>query len=136
MNAFEDTMSNRLANKVCVITGTSGSIGQAAAVAFVREGAIVVGSGHHVGESEETIKAVRDVDSTIAIFEPCDLGSPGACQALVDFAVQSYGRIDVLFNNAADGRILRRFAFGKDVRCPHRKLPSGIRQLQSVETYG
>ncbi len=47
MNAFEGTMSNRLANKVGIITGTSGSIGQAAAVAFVREGAtdIVVDGG-------------------------------------------------------------------------------------------
>jgi NAD(P)-dependent dehydrogenase (short-subunit alcohol dehydrogenase family) len=51
-------MSNRLANKVCIITGTSGSIGQAAAVAFAREGAIIVGSGQHIGDSEETIKAV------------------------------------------------------------------------------
>jgi NAD(P)-dependent dehydrogenase (short-subunit alcohol dehydrogenase family) len=77
-------MSNRLANKACIITGTSGSIGQAAAVAFAREGAIVVGSGQHVGDSEETIKAVREAGNTMAVFEPCDLGSPSACQALVD----------------------------------------------------
>ena len=94
-------MSNRLANKVCIITGTSGSIGQAAAVAFAREGAIVVGSGQHIGDSEETLKAVREAGGTMAVFEPCDLGSASDCQALVDFAVKTYGRIDVLFNNAA-----------------------------------
>src|SRR4030088_1572808 len=94
-------MSNRLANKVCIITGTSGSIGRAAALAFAREGAIIVGSGQHIGDSEEAIKAVRAAGGTMAVFEPCDLGSSKDCQALVDFAVKSYGRVDVLFNNAA-----------------------------------
>ena len=84
-------MSNRLANKVCIITGTSGSIGRAAALAFAREGAIIVGSGQHIGDSEEAIKAVRAAGGTMAVFEPCDLGSSKDCQALVDFAVKSYG---------------------------------------------
>jgi NAD(P)-dependent dehydrogenase (short-subunit alcohol dehydrogenase family) len=50
MNAFEGTMPNRLANKVCIITGTNGSIGQAAVVAFVRQGAtdILVDGGTKV----------------------------------------------------------------------------------------
>jgi NAD(P)-dependent dehydrogenase (short-subunit alcohol dehydrogenase family) len=94
-------MSNRLADKVCVITGSGGSIGRATALAFAQEGALVVGSGQHVGDSEETMKVVREAGGTMVVFEPCDLGTSAHCRALVDFAVKTYGRIDVLFNNAA-----------------------------------
>jgi NAD(P)-dependent dehydrogenase (short-subunit alcohol dehydrogenase family) len=94
-------MSNRLAGKVCIITGTSGSIGAAAALAFAREGALIVGSGQKVGDTEATIKAVRVAGGTMVAFEPCDLGKSEDCRALVDFAVKTYGRVDVLFNNAA-----------------------------------
>jgi NAD(P)-dependent dehydrogenase (short-subunit alcohol dehydrogenase family) len=94
-------MSKRLAEKVCIITGTSGSIGTAAAVAFAREGALVVGTGLRDGNSDEAIKAVRDATGTMVAFEPCDLGKPNDCRALVEFALKTYGRIDVIFNNAA-----------------------------------
>ena len=94
-------MSKRLAGKVCIITGTGGSIGAAAALAFAREGALVVGTGQRGGSSDEAIKAVREAGGTIAAFEPCDLGKPADCRALVEFAIKTYGRIDVLFNNAA-----------------------------------
>jgi NAD(P)-dependent dehydrogenase (short-subunit alcohol dehydrogenase family) len=94
-------MSKRLAKKVCIITGTSGSIGTAAAIAFAREGALVVGTGLRAGNSDEAIKAVRDAGGAMVAFEPCDLGKPDQCRAVVDFALKTYGRIDVVFNNAA-----------------------------------
>jgi NAD(P)-dependent dehydrogenase (short-subunit alcohol dehydrogenase family) len=94
-------MSKRLAEKVCVISGTAGSIGTAAAVAFAREGAFVVGTGQGVGSSDEAIKAVRDAGGTMVALEPCDLSKPDDCRALVAFALKTYGRIDVVFNNAA-----------------------------------
>jgi len=94
-------MTNRLAGKVCIITGASGSIGTAAAIAFAREGALVVGTGQRAGSSDDAVKAVRDAGGTMVAFEPCDLGNPDDCRALVAFAHKTYGRIDVLFNNAA-----------------------------------
>jgi NAD(P)-dependent dehydrogenase (short-subunit alcohol dehydrogenase family) len=94
-------VSKRLAGKVCIITGTGGSIGTAAALAFAREGALVVGTGQQAGSSDEAIEAVRDAGGTMAALEPCDLGEPDDCRALVAFALKTYGRIDVLFNNAA-----------------------------------
>ena len=48
-------MSARLDGKVCVITGTGGGMGREAALTFAREGALVVGSGLHVEDSEETV---------------------------------------------------------------------------------
>jgi len=52
-------MSLRLSGKVCVITGTGGSIGRAAAVAFAREGASVVGCDVSVAAAEATAEMVR-----------------------------------------------------------------------------
>src|SRR5258707_8118263 len=94
-------MSLRLSGKVCVIPGTSGSIGRAAAVAFAREGASVVGCDVNVSAAEATAEMVRAQGGTMVSLQPCHLTEPAECQALVDFAVRAYGQIDVLFNNAA-----------------------------------
>jgi NAD(P)-dependent dehydrogenase (short-subunit alcohol dehydrogenase family) len=94
-------MSKRLAGKVCIITGVSGSIGAAAALAFAREGALVVGTGQRTGSSADTMMQVRDHGDTMVAFEPCDLGNPDDCRALIAFTLEAHGRLDVLFNNAA-----------------------------------
>ena len=94
-------MSNRLSGKVCIITGTGGSIGREAALTFAREGALVVGCGLRADDAEATVEAVRAAGGTMVSMHPCDLTKPSDCQALVDLAVRTFGRIDVLFNNAA-----------------------------------
>jgi len=76
-------------------------MGRAAAVAFAREGASVVGCGRNVAEAQATVEMVRGQGATMVSLEPCQLTNPADCRALVDFAVRTYGRIDVLFNNAA-----------------------------------
>ena len=94
-------LSLRLPGKVCVITGTGGSIGRAAAVAFAREGASVIGCDLNVDASEAPVDMVRGQGGTIFSLQACQITKPADCQALVDFAVRTFGRIDVLFNNAA-----------------------------------
>ena len=94
-------MSGRLSGKVCIITGTGGSVGRAAALGFAREGASVVGCDVTVAAAEETAGLVAAQGGTMISLQPCHLTESSECQALVDFAVRAYGRIDVLFNNAA-----------------------------------
>jgi NAD(P)-dependent dehydrogenase (short-subunit alcohol dehydrogenase family) len=94
-------MSPRLSGKVCVITGTGGSVGRAAALAFAREGASVVGCDLNVDSAEATVQMVRQEGGTMESLQPCRLGNAVECQALVDFTVRTFSRIDVLFNNAA-----------------------------------
>ena len=94
-------MSGRLAGKVCIITGTGGSVGRAAALAFAREGASVVGCDVTVAAAEMTSELVRAQGATMISLQPCRLTDSSECQALVNFAVRAFGRIDVLFNNAA-----------------------------------
>ena len=94
-------MTNRLAGKVCIITGTGGSIGRAAARTFAQEGALVVGCDLTVDAAQATVDMVRAAEGTMVSLQPCHLTKPADCHALGDFAVRTFGRIDVLLNNAA-----------------------------------
>jgi NAD(P)-dependent dehydrogenase (short-subunit alcohol dehydrogenase family) len=94
-------MSGRLSGKVCIITGTGGSIGREAALLFAREGALVVGCGLHIEDAEATVDAVHQAGGKMVSLQPCDLSNADDCQALVDLAVRTFSRLDVLFNNAA-----------------------------------
>ena len=68
---------------------------------FALEGALVVGCDLRADDAEATLQAVRAAGGTMVSLHPCDLTKPSECQALVDLAVRTFGRIDVLFNNAA-----------------------------------
>ena len=98
------TTTLRLAGQVCIITGTGGSVGRATALAFAREGASVVGCDITSEAANATVDLVRDAGGSIESLQPCDLTMPRDCQALVDLAVQSFGHLDVLVNNAAMAR--------------------------------
>lgn len=94
-------MSKRLSGKVCIITGTGGSIGREAALCFAQEGALVVGCGLQIDDSEATVAVVQAAGGSMVSLQPCNLSSPADCGTLVDLAITTYGKIDVLFNNAA-----------------------------------
>jgi hypothetical protein len=74
---------------------------RAAALAFAREGARIVGCDVNVERAEQTQEAVRAAGGEIVSLHPCDLTDVANCEALVDLAVRTFGGIDVLFNNAA-----------------------------------
>lgn len=94
-------MSDRLTDKVCIITGTGGSMGREAALTFAREGASVVGCDVNVDAAEATLDIVRAEGGTMVSLQPCHLTDPSECRTLVDLAVSTFDRVDVLFNNAA-----------------------------------
>jgi NAD(P)-dependent dehydrogenase (short-subunit alcohol dehydrogenase family) len=91
----------RLSGKVCIITGTGGGMGRAAALIFAREGALVVGCDLQAESAQGTVAAVHAEGGTMVSLQPCYLNKPADCKALVDFAIGTFGRIDVVFNNAA-----------------------------------
>jgi NAD(P)-dependent dehydrogenase (short-subunit alcohol dehydrogenase family) len=93
-------VAGRLSGKVCVVTGTGGSIGRATALTFAREGASVVGCDVAVEPAEETVALVETAGGVMTSLQPCILSDPAECARLVDFAVSEFGRIDVLFNLA------------------------------------
>jgi NAD(P)-dependent dehydrogenase (short-subunit alcohol dehydrogenase family) len=93
-------VAGRLSGKVCVVTGTGGSIGRATALTFAREGASVVGCDVAVEPAEETVAMVETAGGVMISLQPCILSDPTECARLVDLAVSEFGRIDVLFNLA------------------------------------
>src|SRR5258708_39253562 len=94
-------MSGRLEGKVCVITGTGGSMGRAAALLFTRQGAMVVGCDISDANRLAALKEVNAAGGKMVSLQPCDLTKPAQCQAVVDLAIRTFGRIHVLYNNAA-----------------------------------
>jgi NAD(P)-dependent dehydrogenase (short-subunit alcohol dehydrogenase family) len=94
-------MSGRLEGKVCVITGTGGSMGRATALTFAREGASIVGCDVTVEPAEATVEMVRGAGGQMVSMQPCHLTEPADCKALVELALSTFGRVDVLFNLAA-----------------------------------
>jgi NAD(P)-dependent dehydrogenase (short-subunit alcohol dehydrogenase family) len=75
-------------------------MGRAAALLFAKEGGRIVGCDINVATAEATVAAVRAAGGEMVSLQPCDLTKFGDCQKAVEFAVQHYGRIDVLYNNA------------------------------------
>jgi len=83
-----------------LITGTGGAMGNATALTFAREGALVVGCDVAVEPAEQTLEAVEAAGGRMVSLQPCILSDPAECKRFVDFAVGEFGRIDVLFNLA------------------------------------
>ncbi len=94
-------MADRLKDKICVLTGSGGSMGYETAMLFAREGAKIVGCDVNEESALATVQAVRDAGGSMVSLHPCDLTKREQCQALVDLALREYGRIDILYNNAA-----------------------------------
>src|SRR5437667_3489394 len=85
--------------KVALVTGGGSGIGGATAIAFAREGAKVVIGNRNVQRGEEMVSMIRDAGGT-ASFKRTDVWVAADIEALVDYAVKTYGRLDVAFNNA------------------------------------
>ena len=99
--------SRRLAEKVAVITGSSSGLGRAIAIRYAHEGAKVVcsdlGPSARQQVSSETEIDTHDLivkESGEAIFVKADAGDASDMQDLIAKAVEHFGRVDVMVNNA------------------------------------
>lgn len=93
--------SNRLRDKKALITGGDSGIGRAVAIAFAREGAdVAISYLCEHKDAEDTARLVREAGRN-AILLPGDISSGDHCRAMIAKAVEGFGRIDILVNNAA-----------------------------------
>ena len=89
-------MADRLAGKVAVITGATSGIGEVTAEVFIKEGAKVI----IAGRSEEKGSAIANRLGENAVFHKTDVMEESEIKACVDLAIEKFGRLDCLFNNA------------------------------------
>jgi NAD(P)-dependent dehydrogenase (short-subunit alcohol dehydrogenase family) len=102
---FDDTSyqgSGKLKNKVAIITGGDSGIGRAVAVLFAKEGAdIVISYLDEQKDAEETKKHIEEQGQKCLLVSG-DIGDESICEQIVKETIQSFGKIDILVNNAAE----------------------------------
>ena len=94
-------MTDRLADKVCLITGGGSGIGRATALAFASEGASVAVADIDQGAAGETVDLIEASGfAGMAAAFTVDVTDPAETEDLATAVIARFGRIDVLFNNA------------------------------------
>ncbi len=97
-------MKGRLDGKIALITGTGGGQGRAAALRFAQEGAKVVGCDLKIDGAKGTVRMVTDAGGEMVSKQPVDLSDEDQVKDWIDFATESYGDFDILYNNASGVR--------------------------------
>ena len=100
-----------LKDKIVVITGAAGGIGKASALRFAEEGANIVIADF--ADGSETVKAVEAMGRK-AIYVKTDVTNIESAQAMVAKAIEVFGRVDVLINNAGITKDAMMKKMGKD----------------------
>jgi NAD(P)-dependent dehydrogenase (short-subunit alcohol dehydrogenase family) len=87
------------AGKCVVVTGASTGIGQELSVALAQRGAKLVVAARRKDALDETVRRCIDAGAD-ALAVPTDVADPESCRRLIDAAVEKFGAVDVLVNNA------------------------------------
>jgi len=99
-------MTRILENKIALITGGTGGIGRATAVAFAQAGASVVVTGRRADEGAKTVALIEAAGGE-GLFVQSDITRALSVEAAVQRTVDTFGRLDIAFNNAGvDARLL------------------------------
>jgi NAD(P)-dependent dehydrogenase (short-subunit alcohol dehydrogenase family) len=96
------TGSNKLRDKVALITGGDSGIGRAIAIAYVREGADVAISYLNEEEDAEKVKEYVEQAGRQCLLIPGDLGDESFCKQVIQKVINKFGSLDILVNNAGE----------------------------------
>lgn len=93
----------RLKDRVAIITGANSGIGRATARLFAREGAKVVCCDIQETISPRIDQLIKEKEGGQAVFATIDVTRPEDCERMVKTALDSFGDVDILYNNAGAG---------------------------------
>lgn len=146
-------MTARLQGKVCVITGASSGLGRASALLFASEGASVVvadliekplANGFEDDRDTPTADLIRAAGGQ-AVYVKCDVTRKADTDAAVAAAVEAFGRLDIMFNNAGvyrAGKLVEDFTdadldlcFNVNVKGSFHGAQSAIEQFKKQERH-
>ena len=146
--------SQKLQNKVAIITGGDSGIGRAVAVAFAKEGAdVVIPYLYEQQDTEETKARIEQIGRKCLAFS-ADIRYKENCNKVIEQTIQAFGNIDILVNNAAvqfpqdkltdisEEQLINTFAtnifsyfFMTQAALPHLKSGSSIINTASITAY-
>jgi NAD(P)-dependent dehydrogenase (short-subunit alcohol dehydrogenase family) len=95
-------MAGRLTGKVALITGAASGIGRATALLFAREGARIVVADRDLPGSQQTVSQIIALGGEASAVQ-VDVTEAAQVEAAVQAALDKYGQLDILFNNAGTG---------------------------------
>ncbi|GIP35692.1 NAD(P)-dependent oxidoreductase [Paenibacillus sp. J2TS4] len=101
--------SGKLTGKVAIITGGDSGIGRAAAVCYAKEGADLAIVYLNESEDANETKRMIEAEGQRCLLIAGDLGDESFCQAAVKQTIDTFGRLDILVNNAAEQHPQKRF---------------------------
>lgn len=90
----------KLKDKVAIITGSTKGIGKEASILFAKEGAKVIVNGRDSKRGREVVKEIESMGD-VAKFYRADVSISNEVEELVKFTINEFGKIDILYNNAA-----------------------------------
>lgn len=93
--------SGKLKNKIVLITGGDSGIGRAVSLAFAKEGADIAIAYYDEHRDAETTKALIENEGRRCLLMAGDLKEESFCKKIVDMTVETFGKLNVLVNNAA-----------------------------------
>src|SRR5690606_13595621 len=97
--------SGRLKGKVAIVTGGDSGIGRAVSVLFAREGARVVIVYLDEHEDAKATQKLIDAEGSEALLVAGDIGDRDFCRSAVEQALEKFGQVDILINNAAEQHV-------------------------------
>jgi len=92
-------MDGMLEGKVAIITGAGSGVGRAAVKIWTEHGAQVIAADIDLANAEESVR-LAGAQQGQAKAVRCDVADPASVNAMVDAAVETFGRLDIIYNNA------------------------------------
>lgn len=111
-------MAGTFQGKVALITGAGSGLGRASALAFAREGAKVVVADVDVESGQQTVQLINKAGGE-AIFVKVDVAKAAEVEAMVNKAVETYGRLDCAHNNVGIEELASPFTEGTEEQWEH-----------------